>query len=136
MSTTLQHTRPEDCPCGSGRYLDCCGRFISGGEVPQTALDLMRSRYTAYVLRDERYLQLTWHGSTRPASRLLASSDSIKWLSLEIRASEETGSAATVEFVARYKEQGRAQRLHETSRFVREEGQWLYLDGSFTHSKK
>jgi SEC-C motif-containing protein len=96
----------------------------------------MRSRYTAYVLRDERYLQLTWHGSTRPASRLLASSDSIKWLSLEIRASEETGSAATVEFVARYKEQGRAQRLHETSRFVREEGQWLYLDGSFTHSKK
>ena len=96
----------------------------------------MRSRYTAYVLRDERYLQLTWHGSTRPVGRLLAASDSIKWLSLEIRASEEVGSAATVEFVARYKERGRAQRLHETSRFVREEGQWLYLDGSFAPAKK
>ncbi len=104
--------------------------------VAQSALELMRSRYTAYALRDERYLQLTWHGSTRPAGRLLDAGGSIKWLSLEIRTSEEVGSAATVEFVARYKEQGRAQRLHETGRFVREEGQWLYLDGSFTQRKK
>lgn len=119
------------CPCGCGLLETCCGRFIHDGLTPQTALELMRSRYSAYVLRDESYLQATWYGSTRPANRLLDANDNIKWLSLEIKAHEQEGSAASVEFVARFKVHGRAQRLHEISRFVLEDGRWFYLDGSF-----
>lgn len=118
------------CPCGGGVFADCCGRFISQGAVPQTALELMRARYSAYVLRDERYLQATWYGSTCP-ERVLQDDDGIKWLSLQILGHQEREGDATVEFVARYKLHGRAQKLHEISRFVCEQGCWYYLDGSF-----
>ena len=112
-------------------YRICCGRFLDGGVLPATALELMRSRYSAYALGNERYLQTTWYGSSRPAERLLTDGEQIKWLSLEVRRHEEQGSDATVEFVARYKVQGRAHKLHEISRFIREEGRWFYLDGRF-----
>ena len=91
----------------------------------------MRSRYSAYVLRNESYLQATWYGSTRPTNHLLDENANIKWLSLEIKAHEQEGSSALVEFIARFKDQGRAQRLHEISRFVYEDGRWFYLDGAF-----
>lgn len=91
----------------------------------------MRSRYSAYVLRDEDYLHATWHARGRPERQLLAQDDGVKWISLEVLHQHQDGDAATVEFVARYKVDGRAQRLHEVSQFVREDGRWLYLDGSF-----
>ncbi|MBU6492427.1 MAG: hypothetical protein KGQ45_06600, partial [Burkholderiales bacterium] len=50
---------PLDCPCGGGRYAECCGRFIDGGQVPASAEQLMRSRYTAYVLARGDYLRAT-----------------------------------------------------------------------------
>lgn len=53
-----------------------------------------------------------------------------KWLGLEITRHDTLDSAhAVVEFVARYKINGRAFRMHETSRFVREDGRWYYVDG-------
>jgi SEC-C motif domain protein len=124
------------CPCGNGQLAECCGRFIHAGGKPATALELMRSRYTAYALRNEAYLQTTWYGSTRPAARLLEEENNIKWLSLEILSHQQEGSAASVEFVARFKVHGRAQDLHEISRFVYEDGQWYYLDGSFPSKAK
>lgn len=89
----------------------------------------MRSRYSAYVLGLEGYLLATWHASTRPAALDLAAGPGAKWLGLEIKARTETGDAATVEFVARCRVGGRAQRMHEISRFVREDGRWYYVDG-------
>ena len=93
----------------------------------------MRSRYTAYTLADEAYLLATWHASTRPESLDLAAGPATKWIGLQIRQHVQTDGApdnpALVEFVARYKIGGRAHRLHETSRFVREDGCWLYVDG-------
>ena len=121
------------CPCGGTQYASCCGRFIEQGQVPQSAVELMRSRYTAYVRGDEAYLKNTWHPSPRPAERV-ADGDA-KWLGLEVRKAEQEGDAATVEFVARYRIGGRAQRLHEVSRFVREEGKWYYVDGTFPESQ-
>jgi len=92
----------------------------------------MRSRYSAYVLGLEPYLLTTWHASTRPASLDLAEEQQTRWLGLHVKRHEVTGSdSAIVEFVARYKIAGRAYRLHETSRFLREEGRWYYLDGEF-----
>lgn len=120
----------KTCPCGSKDYQACCGRFIDGGEVPQTAEELMRSRYTAYTLHDDAYLKATWHARTRP-EEAVAQDDGVKWLGLEVRRHVADGDAATVEFVARYKVGGRAHRLHEISRFVREDGRWFYVDGSF-----
>ena len=115
------------CPCGGASYATCCGRFIAQDAVPQTAQELMRSRYTAYTLHDSAYLQATWHAGTRPAEPLQVE-EGLKWLGLEVRRHEQDGDAATVEFVARYKIGGRAHRLHEISRFVREDGRWYYLD--------
>lgn len=87
----------------------------------------MRSRYSAYVLGDTAYLLATWHSSSSPGELELDAS--IKWLGLEVRHATCTGDAGVVEFVARYRVHGRGERLHETSRFIREAGRWYYIDG-------
>jgi SEC-C motif-containing protein len=90
----------------------------------------MRSRYSAYVLGLVPYLLDTWHPSTRPAG-LEIDAGGTQWLGLEVRDRRQTDDAhATVEFVARNRVNARAQRLHETSRFVREAGRWWYVDGT------
>ena len=90
----------------------------------------MRSRYVAYVLGLEPYLLATWHTSTRPAALDLDKESKPRWLGLTIKRHEsQDDDHAIVEFVARYKIDGRAYRLHETSRFVREDGRWFYIDG-------
>lgn len=91
----------------------------------------MRSRYSAYVLGLMPYVAATWHASTRPAVAELTHDASVKWLGLDVRKHVANGDEATVEFVARSKSAGRAHRLHEISRFVREDGCWFYLDGVF-----
>ena len=89
----------------------------------------MRSRYSAFVLDRRDYLLATWHPSTRPGE-LEPPEPGLKWLGLDLRAHRvQDEDHATVEFVARSKLGGRAHRLHEVSRFVREAGRWLYLDG-------
>lgn len=131
----------QACPCGGGRYADCCGRFHRGEALPATAEQLMRSRYSAYALGDTRWLRETWHRTTCPAEL----DDTLgadghgqhpKWLGLEIRRHVQRDDAhAEVEFVARFKSGGRAGRLHERSRFVREPRvpgdvpRWWYVDG-------
>ncbi|MDN2704274.1 YchJ family metal-binding protein [Janthinobacterium sp. SUN100] len=139
------------CPCGGASYASCCGPYIAGDAVPPTAEALMRSRYTAFTLRDEPYLRATWHASTCPTDALFAEEEKVHWLGLEVksalrlrqRKAESADQAEeiqrdSVEFVARYKVNGRAHRLHEVSRFVREADnsgggalRWFYLDGSF-----
>lgn len=90
----------------------------------------MRSRYCAYVQGREDYLLATWHASTRPAVLNLGAEPPPKWLGLEVKTATTTDDRATVEFVARCKLGGRAQRLHEISRFVRENGCWYYVDAA------
>lgn len=128
------------CPCGrlqgSGAkakplaYADCCGRFIDHWDA-QPAPDaeyLMRSRYTAFVREDAGYLLATWHPSHRPES--LDFDAAAQWLGLEVRGHwVKDADHAEVEFVARHRLGGRAVRLHERSRFVREGGRWYYVDG-------
>ncbi len=125
------------CPCGrvdakkrAVAYADCCGRFVEHfNDVPAPdAEHLMRSRYSAFVLERADYLLATWHSSTRPAS--LDFDSGAKWLGLEVREHKITGAdTAEVEFVGRYRLEGRAVRLHERSRFVCEDGRWFYVDG-------
>ena len=118
------------CPCGSGRALaDCCGRYHAGEPAPD-AERLMRSRYSAYVLGLEDYLRATWHPDTCPASLELDATPRPQWLGLSLKAHTPLDEThATVEFVARYKLNGRAFKLHETSRFEKRDGRWLYVGG-------
>jgi SEC-C motif domain protein len=96
---------------------------------------LMRARYSAYALRLALFLLATWHPRTRPRPEALDLGGSgTKWLGLKILRSEQQPDAdeGSVEFIARYRVGGgRAVRLHEVSRFVRENGAWLYVDGVF-----
>ncbi len=125
------------CPCGrvdakkrAVAYADCCGRFVdhfSDAPAPD-AEHLMRSRDSSFALERADYLLVTRHSSTRPAS--LDFDAGAKWLGLEVREHKTTGAdTAEVEFVARYRLDGRAVRLHERSRFVHEDGLWFYVDG-------
>lgn len=87
----------------------------------------MRSRYSAYVLKNNVYLSTTWHSSSRPAA-LDVNADETPWQRLSIIATEkgrEADTEGTVEFVAYFS----GGQLHERSRFVKEEGNWFYLDG-------
>ena len=135
------------CPCGGASYATCCAPFIDGAAAAATAEQLMRSRYTAYTRRDEAYLRATWHARTRPAEPIVDADEKLRWLGLEVKTAlrlrqrqaelpqlQEENHAEnqdSVEFVARYKVNGKAHRLHEISRFVREDGRWFYVDGSF-----
>jgi len=119
------------CPCGlPARLSACCGRWHAGPlqlQAPDAAA-LMRSRYSAYALRLADYLLATWHPASRPAS--IDFEPGLRWLGLQVLDHRPVDdNHATVAFVARSKLAGRAQRLAETSRFVREGGRWLYVDG-------
>ncbi|NML15585.1 YchJ family protein [Azohydromonas caseinilytica] len=120
------------CPCGSGTaYGGCCARWHDGPQRLQApdAQVLMRSRYSAFVLGLREYLLDTWHPGTRPAT-LEPNEPGLRWLGLQVKRHEVLDpDHARVEFVARSKLGGRAHRLHELSRFVREDGRWLYVDG-------
>ena len=142
------------CPCGradlrgkSLTFAACCGRYLD--DFDQTpapdAESLMRSRYSAFVLGREPYLRATWHVSHRPVD--VAPDHGTQWLCLEVRRhTQMDADHAEVEFVARYRMighgasegttgrmasagPGRAVRIHERSRFVREAGRWYYVDG-------
>lgn len=118
------------CPCGVAEtsFASCCGRFIDGEQVPRNAVELMRSRYVAYVILNNDYLRATWHPSSRPVERQIVD-ESVKWLGLEVKKQATAGNEASIEFVARYRIAGRGHRLHENSRFLRENGRWFYVDG-------
>ena len=124
------HPAHAACPCDSGQtYGDCCHPWHAGlatGVFAPTPEALMRSRYSAYVLGLLDYLLATWHASTAPGDLELSP---VKWLGLEVRHAQTTGDAGVVEFVARYRDNGKGVRLHEISRFVRENGAWRYIDG-------
>lgn len=119
----------EECYCHAARaYEACCGRWHAGAPAPN-AEALMRSRYAAFVLRNEPYLLASWHPTTRP--RVIPFDPALKWLGLKIVAARDTAlEAAEVEFIARYRVGGgSAARHHERSRFVRDGDRWYYVDG-------
>ena len=129
-----------DCPCGrrdaagrAQRLAQCCGPYVDAFDTHPApdAEALMRSRYSAYVLECADYLRATWHASKRPSQ--VSFDAGVKWLGLEVRDFRVTDADhAEVEFVARQRDRsGRAVRLHERSRFVREGGRWYYVDGDW-----
>jgi SEC-C motif-containing protein len=131
-------TLPEQaCPCGKLSaskkplaFATCCASYLDDFDNTPApdAESLMRSRYSAFVLKRADYLLATWHASTRPVE--VSPDEGTKWLGLDVRRHVLTDADhAEVEFVARYRTGGRGARIHETSRFVRDAGRWYYVDG-------
>ena len=122
---------PDLCPCGLGEpYGQCCGRFHRGASAAPTATQLMRSRYSAFAMRDADYLLRTWHPRTRPQS--LDFDPAVEWVRLTVIATTAGGlldSEGVVEFVAQYRQGGARGRQHEVSRFTRIDGTWVYVNG-------
>ncbi|MBO4254744.1 YchJ family protein [Streptomyces griseorubiginosus] len=122
--------RPSpSCPCGLPEpYERCCGRFHRGEAAAPTAEALMRSRYCAFVQRDEPYLLRTWHPRTRPAR--VGFDSGMRWTGLEILDTAD-GSAFHATGTVTFRASFRGGALHERSRFERVEGAWVYVDGEF-----
>lgn len=126
-------TDGSPCPCGlPAAYGACCGRFHTGRSAAPTAELLMRSRYCAFVVRDEGYLLRTWHPDYRPSG--VEFDPATRWTGLEIRETTEGSmfhTTGTVTFVARYTHGGEPGQLHERSHFERHDGAWVYVNGTF-----
>ncbi|MCS5722742.1 YchJ family protein [Herbiconiux sp. CPCC 203407] len=124
MTTIADSVR---CPCLSGSpYGECCAPYHRGEATAPTAERLMRSRYSAFAVGDAAYLLASWHPSTRPAS--LDLDDDVRWYRLDILGRSAGGVLDTegvVEFSARFAPGG---EVRERSRFVREDGRWLYVE--------
>lgn len=124
------------CPCCSGlEYSLCCGRWLSGLQLPPDPPALMRSRYVAYVQKNGSWLEQTWHPSSRPeglALSLAQNADDTRWLGLTVLDHElaADGNTGYVTFFARYADQ-KPGFIYERSRFVYEDGRWYYVDGTF-----
>jgi SEC-C motif-containing protein len=127
---------PRRCPCGLGAsYAECCrplhrGRG-SGRVTAPTAERLMRSRFSAFAVGDPAYLLTSWHPSTRPPA--LELDPGLTWRRLEIlgtTAGGEDDDAGTVAFVAHFWDDTARRRgeQREDSTFVRQDGQWYYVD--------
>ena len=126
------------CPCGRPEPIDdCCGRFITGQAAPESAEQLMRSRYAAFATHQIDYLITSHHPDTlREVKREDAErfSKGVTWLGLEILSTEE-GQAGDdqgwVEFIARYREGGKEQIHHERSLFRRHQGRWHFHSAEY-----
>lgn len=132
-----------DAPCLCGRPLSlegCCLPVIQKSQEAITAEDLMRSRYTAFALKDVDYLVYS-HKSPQgfvDAEAIRAGMPGTQWIKLEIVGTKE-GQAADVEgevsFYAHYNHDGEFGVVAERSRFGRLDGRWVYLDGTLLDLK-
>lgn len=123
----------QPCPCGSGKYYgQCCGPYHTRRADPPTAEALMRSRYSAYVLSNAKYLYRSWDEQTRPSLQQLRAMPHIQWLGLTIKQTAAGGvndDNGTVAFVARYLDGANVVEMAETSRFRKRSGKWIYVGG-------
>lgn len=126
----------SNCPCGSAeKYENCCGPFINSEKNAATAEALMRSRYTAYTKTAFEYLLHTTHPSKTDDydhESIKKWSEESEWHGLEIIETINGGQnddSGSVEFIARYSENGQRREHHEIGNFKKQDGQWYYYDG-------
>ena len=124
------------CPCGSAlEYSLCCQRYLTGEQVAPDPASLMRSRYAAFVMRDADYLVKTWHPSCHATDfrqEIESGFANTQWSGLTQyeTATGKDENEGFVSFVARFKEKGKTGAIIERSRFLKENGQWYYIDGT------
>ncbi|WP_232848701.1 YchJ family protein [Bowmanella yangjiangensis] len=121
------------CYCHSQQpFTQCCEPLLSGNSTAPSAEALMRSRYSAYATANFDYVLNTYSREKREhltLADLQENAEATQWLALQVESHSADGETAEVQFCAYFKEQGKLYKLHELSRFVREEQQWKYHDG-------
>jgi Uncharacterized protein conserved in bacteria len=129
----------KTCYCHSGEYVsNCCEPFISGKTVPKTALQLMRSRYSAYTLNKIDYIKSTMTGPALHKFHLTnreQKTDSIQWTGLTILSHSEKIDNGWVTFIANYIHNDLPQQLHEKSLFKKVNNKWFYYDGELLDNR-
>jgi len=123
----------KKCICGNDKnYEACCGRFIQGALKPQSAVELMRSRYSAYVLKDGQYLYDTCSSALKNTEDIIAiQNNTIEWLGLKI----ESFSDYEVTFMAYYKHNNTIEVMKEHSFFILESEQLRYDRGEMLEAR-
>ncbi len=126
----------EKCPCGSGKsFSTCCEPIITGTESAQTAVELMRARYSAFVTSKIEFILDTIHPEKKAQhdERTLRSwAEKSQWLSIEILRTEKGGPSDTegqVEFIARYRRKEKKEAHHEIASFKKNDNRWFFYDG-------
>ena len=125
-----------DCPCGSeAKYEECCEPVIKGTQNAETAVQLMRARYSAYARVEADFLYESLHPDKKSSHDFKQTKDwaaKSKWEKLEILGTEKGGQddeSGTVEFIAHYTVKGERTRHHEVATFVKADGKWFFEDG-------
>ena len=123
----------EKCYCNSSQAKSiCCEPFLTKKAIPETAEQLMRSRYSAYVTGNIAYILDTHHVSTSPIKdrkSILNWTKSVKWLGLTVHSTKQGHSNDTigyVHFTAVFMENGQIDKIEENSHFVKENNKWYY----------
>lgn len=134
---------PVNCPCGTGSpYEMCCGMYHNNPGTAPTAEILMRSRYTAFVIRDFNYIAITQKLKENPeqvAADIEDSNDNTQWIKLEVHETEEgleKDKKGMVSFSAHFKEGKHIGRLSERSLFKKIKKEWFYISGEHEVEKK
>lgn len=132
----------NNCPCGSGTaYSDCCEPVIRGARPAETAEQLMRARYSAYVGAQMDFIFETTHPDHRQGYDHAGTkewAENSEWQGLEIIAAKQGGpedAGGEVEFIARFLEKGEPREHHENAHFKRKDGRWLFTEGSMVKPK-
>lgn len=130
------------CPCGSGNhYSECCEQIISGNRTADTAEQLMRARYSAYVFAEMDFIYESTHPDHRQGYDHAGTKDwaeTAEWQGLEIIGTTGGGaddSVGEVEFIARFNEKGDNREHHESGQFKRKDGHWYFTEGQMARSK-
>ncbi len=126
----------SNCHCGRSKvYTSCCGIIHQDIRAALTAEDLMRSRYSAFVIAKGDYLVKSHHSTTRPSSKekksIVRWAKSVNWIKLEVLQTSRgmpKDTEGTVEFKAFYYNDSGMQMIHEHSKFTKEQGHWVYVD--------
>ena len=123
------------CICGNDLdFSECCEPIIEEKKAAPTAEALMRSRYSAYVLANGKYLLYSSAKENRYTDDIALIEEfsrSVEWLGLKVLHVKMD----TVEFKAYYRDAEGIKVLHEKSNFIQEEGEWKYLDGELYNAK-
>ena len=121
----------QTCPCGQDRPLEaCCGPFLEGQSQPETAEQLMRSRFSAYATGNIDYICETEENPNRDTIENWARSTSFKCLRvLSTEKGGEGDEVGTVTFEADFETQGQTGTHRETSQFAKLENRWVFVRG-------
>ncbi|WP_246239932.1 YchJ family protein [Pseudoalteromonas caenipelagi] len=120
------------CP-NNAPFNECCEPFITGSKQPTTAEQLMRSRYSAYCVKNAEYIRATYVQSEQhnhSVEDILAFADLAQFIKLEIIDTGDTPDGSYVEFKASYIADNKVCLLHEKSLFVKESDRWKYANGT------